>query len=166
MKQVALPWQSPKALLHTIYTCLLQGVKAALLNTQKQTQGGCQIEETKKYGPNERGEQNPRERTMRNRDNQPIRCRVQNTGNQYAHRNGGVWLQNRGKVKAMKSEIKENAQETNSNGKETRTQISGLGQNEEINTQPELNEETRIQKKKKNEKRLRTLQDNFKCSNI
>ena len=70
------------------------------------------------------------------------------------------------KMKAMKSEIKENAQETNSNGKETRTQISGLGQNEEINTQPELNEETRIQKKKKNKKRLRTLQDNFKCSNI
>ena len=51
-------------------------------------------------------------------------------------------------VKAIQSEIKENAQETNSNGKETRTQISGLGQNEEINTQPELNEETRIQKKK------------------
>ena len=39
---------------------LRQGVKAALPNTQKQTQGGCQIEETKKYGPNERTEQNPR----------------------------------------------------------------------------------------------------------
>ena len=34
-------------------TLLRQGVKAALPNTQKQTQGGCQIEETKKYGPNE-----------------------------------------------------------------------------------------------------------------
>ena len=30
------------------------------------------------------------------------------------------------KVKAMKSEIKENAQDTNSDGKETRTQISGM----------------------------------------
>ena len=29
-------------------------------------------------------------------------------------------------VKAMKSEIKENAQGTNSEGKETRTQINGL----------------------------------------
>ena len=33
---------------------LRQGVKAALPNTQKQTQGGCQNEKTKKYGPNER----------------------------------------------------------------------------------------------------------------
>ena len=32
------------------------------------------------------------------------------------------------KVKAMKSEIKENVQGTNSNGKETRTQINGLNQ--------------------------------------
>ena len=41
-------------------TCALrQGVKAALPNTLKQTQGGCQVGETKKYGPNERKEQNP-----------------------------------------------------------------------------------------------------------
>ena len=32
------------------------------------------------------------------------------------------------KVKAMKSEIKENVQGTNSDGKETRTQINGLEQ--------------------------------------
>ena len=38
---------------------LRQGVKAALPNTQKQTQGGYQTEETKKYGPNERTEQTP-----------------------------------------------------------------------------------------------------------
>ena len=42
-----------------------------------------------------------------------------------------------GKVKAMKNEIKENAQGTNSDGKETRTHISGLEQKEEINIQPE-----------------------------
>ena len=35
------------------------------------------------------------------------------------------------KVKAMKSEIKENIQGTNSDGKETRTQIRGLEQKEE-----------------------------------
>ena len=51
------------------------------------------------------------------------------------------------KVKAMKSEIKENVQRINSDGKETRTQLIGLEQKEEMNIQPEQNEETRIQKK-------------------
>ena len=51
------------------------------------------------------------------------------------------------KVKVMKSEIKENVQGTNSEGKETGTQINGLDQKEEINIQPKKNEETRIQKK-------------------
>ena len=60
-------------------------------------------------------------------------------------------------------EIKENAQGTNSEGKETRTQINGLEQEEEINIQPEQNEETRILK---NKEWLRNLQDNFKCSNL
>ena len=45
-------------------------------------------------------------------------------------------------MKAIKSEIKENAQGTNSDGKETRTQTNGLEQKEEINIQPEQNEET------------------------
>ena len=66
-------------------------------------------------------------------------------------------------VKAMQSEIKKNIQETNSEGKETRTQINDLGQKEEIITQPEQNEETRIQK---NEEKLRNLWDNFKRSNM
>ena len=51
------------------------------------------------------------------------------------------------RVKAMKSELKENAQGTNSDGKESRTEINGLDQKEEINIQQEQNEETRIQKK-------------------
>ena len=67
------------------------------------------------------------------------------------------------KVKAMKSEIQENVQGTNSDGKETGTQINGLDQKEEINIQPEQNEETRFQK---NEERFRNLVNNFKCSNI
>ena len=50
-------------------------------------------------------------------------------------------------VKAMKSEIKENAQGTNSDRKETGTQINNLDQKKEINIQPEKNEERRIQKK-------------------
>ena len=48
------------------------------------------------------------------------------------------------KVKAMKSEIKENVQGTNNEGKETRTQSNGLGQKEERNIQPGQNEEIRI----------------------
>ena len=50
------------------------------------------------------------------------------------------------KVKAMKSEIKENIQGPDSEGKETGTQINDLDQKVEI-IQPEQNEETRIQKK-------------------
>ena len=62
------------------------------------------------------------------------------------------------KMKAMLREIKENVQGTNSDGKETGTQINGMDQKEERNIQPEKNEETRIQK---NEERLRNLQDIF-----
>ena len=51
------------------------------------------------------------------------------------------------KMKAMKSEIKENVQGTNNEGKETWTQINGLEQKEERNIQQEQNEETRIQRK-------------------
>ena len=47
-------------------------------------------------------------------------------------------------MKAVQSEIKENIQGTNSEGKETGTQINNLEQKEEINIQPEQNEETRI----------------------
>ena len=67
------------------------------------------------------------------------------------------------KMKAMLSEMKENVQGTNSDGKETGTQINGVDQEEEINIQPEHNEETRIQR---NEERLGNLQDNFKLSSI
>ena len=68
-----------------------------------------------------------------------------------------------GKVKAMKSELKEYVQGTNSEGKETKTENNDLEQKEEINTQPEQNEETKIWK---NEERLRNLWENFKHSNI
>ena len=42
---------------------------------------------------------------------------------------------------------KGNVQETNSDAKETGTQINGVDQKEERNSQPEQKEETRIQKK-------------------
>ena len=62
------------------------------------------------------------------------------------------------KMKAMQTEIKKNIQGTNSERRETRTQINNLEQKEEINIQPQQNEETRIQE---NEERLRNLPDNL-----
>ena len=66
-------------------------------------------------------------------------------------------------MKDTQSEIKQNIQGTNSDRKETRTQINCLEQKKETNIQTEQNEEIRIQK---NEERLRNFWDNFKCSNI
>ena len=67
------------------------------------------------------------------------------------------------KMKAMLRETKKNVQGTNSEAKETGTQINGVDQKEERNIQPEKNEETRI---RKNEEWLRNLQDILKRSNI
>ena len=67
------------------------------------------------------------------------------------------------KMRPMLRETKENVQGTNSDAKDTGTQINGVDQKEERNVQPEKNEETRI---RKNEERLRNLWDNFKHSNI
>ena len=50
------------------------------------------------------------------------------------------------KMKPMLRETKENVQGTNSDGKETGTQINGVDQKEERNIQPEKNEERRTQK--------------------
>ena len=49
-------------------------------------------------------------------------------------------------MKDTQNEIKQNIQGTNSDRKETRSQVNDLKQKEEINIQPERNEETRIQK--------------------
>ena len=57
-------------------------------------------------------------------------------------------------MKTMLRETKENIQGTNSDVKETRTQINSVDQKEERNIQLEKNEETRIQK---NEENLRNL---------
>ena len=66
-------------------------------------------------------------------------------------------------IKPMLRETKENVQGTNSDAKETGTQINGVDQKEERNIQPQKNEETRIQK---NEERLRNLQNILKRSNL
>ena len=63
----------------------------------------------------------------------------------------------------MLRETKENVQGTNSDAKETGTQINSVDQKEERNIQLEKNKTTRIQE---NEERLRNLQDISKRSNI
>ena len=57
-------------------------------------------------------------------------------------------------VKAIQNEIKKNIQGTNSEGKETSTQINDLERKEEINITPEQNEETRIQKTQRQYKKI------------
>ena len=65
------------------------------------------------------------------------------------------WTELGHKMKATQSEIKENIQGINSEGKETKAEINDLEQKEEGSIQLEQNKETRIQKK--NEERLRNL---------
>ena len=67
-------------------------------------------------------------------------------------------------MEAVQSEIKENTQRTNSEGKEPGLPSTIWSGRKKINILPEQNEEeTRTQK---NEERLRNLWDNFKSYNI
>ena len=62
----------------------------------------------------------------------------------------------------MLRETKDNVQGTNSDGKESGTQINGVDQKEETSNQKRMKK----QEFKKNEERLRNLQDILKRSNI
>ena len=62
------------------------------------------------------------------------------------------------KMKPVLRETKENVQGTNSDAKETGTQINGVDQKEERNIQPEKNEKTRIQKNEEPPGHLETFQ--------
>ena len=73
----------------------------------------------------------------RQRDSQPIGCTVQNTGNQELTELVEFGYKLDEKMKAMLRETKENVQGTNSDGKETGTQINNVDQKEERNIQPE-----------------------------
>ena len=65
-------------------------------------------------------------------------------------------------MKDTQNKIKQNTQGTNSDRKETRSQINDLEQKEEINIQLEQNEETRSQR---SEERFTNLWDDLKRSN-
>ena len=69
----------------------------------------------------------------------------------------------REEMKAMLSGIKKSPQGTNSEGKEARIQINNLEHKDKINSQPEQNKQTRIQK---NKERIRRLWNISKSANI
>ena len=117
----------------------------------------------KKYGPNERTDQSSKNRTKQQRDSQPIRCRVQNTGNQDAHRNGWVGFQNKGKYEGYAKWNKEKytGNQQWREGDRDSNQWFGAERRKKHSTGIEWR-----YKNSKNEEKLRNLQDNFKCSNI
>ena len=122
----------------------------------------------KKYGPNERTDQSSRKSTLNdsveiaNLSDAEFKTLITRMLTEMVEYSRKIEEE----VKSTRSEINKNIQGTNSERKETGNQIKYLEQKEVTNIKPEQNEETRIQKKKKNEKQLRNLWDNFKCSNI
>ena len=74
-----------------------------------------------------------RKRTKQNGDKQSIGCRVQNIGNQDAHRMIEFSPKMKEETNAMQSEIKKKIQGTNSEGTEIGTQINNLEQKKERN---------------------------------
>ena len=103
--------------------------------------------ETKKYGPNERTDQNSRkELSDKEIDNlsdaefKTLVIRMLTELIELGHKM-------KEEMKATQSEIKQNIHETNSEGKETGTQINDLEQKEEINIQ------TRTEWRNKNSKK-------------
>ena len=118
---------------------LTQGVKEALPNAQKQTWGGCQIEETKKYGPNERTEQ-----SLRTKQNGKLN-KIEKTNPRDAEsktlvirtlieltKYGNNMKKTQEEMKVTLSEIKKNLQGTIRGGEEARIQINKLEHKEEI----------------------------------
>ena len=91
---------------------------------------------SKKYGPNERTDQSSRKKKLSveeiaNLSDAQFKTLVIRMLTKLVEYDGKI----EERVKAMQSEIKENVQETNSEGKETGTQINDLYQKEEINSQ-------------------------------
>ena len=139
---------------------LRQGVEVALPNTQKQTQGGCQIVEMKKYDPNERTEQNSRKRTKQSGDTnlsdaefKTLVIRMLKELIEY----GTSIKKTQAEMKVALSEIKKNLQGINSGVDEAQNQINMLEHKEgKKNIQEEQQEEKRILK---NEDSVRSLWD-------
>ena len=126
------------------------GVKAAQPNIQKQTQGGCQIEETKKYGPlkeqNKTPEKELNKREITNPADAEFKTLVIRMLKEIIEYSNNI-KKTQEEMKVILSEIRTNLQGTNSGGEEARIQINDLEHKEEISIQPEQQEENSIQKK-------------------
>ena len=106
------------------------------------------VHQNKEIWPKRKNRPNSRKRAKRWADSQPIWRRVKSPGDQNAHRTDWAWSQDERTNEDYPKWNKVNVQGTNSDRKETRTQINSLEWKEEINMQLEQNEE-RIQKMKR-----------------
>ena len=105
-------------------------------NTQKQKEGSYQIEETNKYGPNERIELQTKELNkmeINNLSDAEFKTLVVRMLQELIGYFSSI-IKTQAKMKVTLSEIKKNIQGTNSDRKETGTQINGVDQKEERNT--------------------------------
>ena len=125
---------------------LRQGAKAALPNTQKQTQGGFHIEEQRNMAQMKQGKKAPEKELKKSKitnlsdaEFRTLVIRMLKELTEY----GNNIKKTQEEMKATLSAIKKNLQGTNSGGKEAGTQINDLEHKEEINIQPEQQEEKR-----------------------
>ena len=111
-------------------------------------QGGCQIEETKKYGQRKEQNKTPKkelsEMEIANLSDAEFKTLAIKKIREVVYSKCI-----REEIKATLNEIKKNPQGTNSARNEAKVQIKDLEHKEEINSQPEQNEETRIQKNRR-----------------
>ena len=121
-----------------------QGVTAALPNTQKQTQGGCQNEETKKHGSNGKMDQNSRKRTKQNEYKQSsdaeFKSQVIRMLKELSEGLSNI-KKTQSETKDTLIEIKNNSQGNNRRLDEGENQINDLEYKEAINNQSEQQEE-------------------------
>ena len=104
------------------------------------------LAETKKYGPNQRQIKTP-EKELSDKERDSVSdAEFKTLVSRMLTEIIEFTCKMKEEMKATQSEIKQNIQGTNSEGKETGTQINDLEHKEEINIQPEENDDTRIQK--------------------
>ena len=115
--------------------------------TQKQTQGGCQIEGQRNMAQmkekNKTPEKELNETKRVNLSDAKFKTLVIKMLKEFIEHGNSI----KEEMKVTLSEIKKNLQGTNSEEKEASVQINNLEHKEEINSQPVQNEERRMQKK-------------------
>ena len=106
------------------------------------------MSQTKKYDPNERIDQTPEKELSNEEIDNLSDAKFKTLVISMLTELTEFGRKMKEEMKVTQNEIKQNIQGTNSEGKETGTQINDLEHKEEINIQLQQNEETKIQKKK------------------